>query len=168
MGPASSSARTESPSAARESACLARRLASRRCRDRASFSPRRRSAVALSALLLAFFAVTGPPVAGSPWFERGPPQARTSWRRVLGAGTALTLHGMPFTCGQRVATAAPAAVYSSLAPDAGSRLCSSGHATTSSAPSPRAPLTLPWARRPPPSALSVSWRRSGCSPCRRR
>lgn len=49
--------------------------------------------VAFGVLLLAFFAVTGPPVAGSRWFERG---AAASWRIVGGepwrAVTALTLH----------------------------------------------------------------------------
>lgn len=49
--------------------------------------------VALGVLLLAFYAVTGPPVAGSRWFERG---AAASWHIVGGepwrAVTALTLH----------------------------------------------------------------------------
>jgi membrane associated rhomboid family serine protease len=49
--------------------------------------------VAVAALLLAFFAVTGPPAAGSGWFERGAASARLivggePWRAV----TALTLH----------------------------------------------------------------------------
>ncbi len=49
--------------------------------------------VAVAALLLAFFAVTGPPAAGRRWFERGAASSRLivsgePWRAV----TALTLH----------------------------------------------------------------------------
>lgn len=63
--------------------------------------------VALGALLLAFFAVTGPPVAGSRWFERG---AAASWHIASGepwrAMTALTLHVDAFhVAGNAVATA---------------------------------------------------------------
>jgi membrane associated rhomboid family serine protease len=51
------------------------------------------SGIAAGALLLAFFAVTGPPAAGTPWFERGAAAAGRivdgePWRAV----TALTLH----------------------------------------------------------------------------
>ncbi len=59
----------------------------------ASFSLASAIGVAVGALLLAFFAVTGPPVAGSPWFERGAASSSDIvsgeyWRAV----TALTLH----------------------------------------------------------------------------
>lgn len=63
--------------------------------------------VAAAALLLAFFAVTGSPTAGSLWFERGAASARRivsgePWRAV----TALTLHvDAVHVAGNAVATA---------------------------------------------------------------
>lgn len=63
--------------------------------------------IAAGALLLAFFAVTGPPAAGSRWFEQGAASARhivrgEPWRAV----TALTLHAdAVHVAGNAVATA---------------------------------------------------------------
>ena len=63
--------------------------------------------LALGASLLGFFAVTGPPTAGSPWFERGAAASRPMlhgepWRAV----TALTLHvGTVHVVGNAIATA---------------------------------------------------------------
>src|SRR3989441_12518292 len=63
--------------------------------------------IAAGALLLAFFAVTGPPAAGSRWFEQGAASARhivrgELWRAV----TALTLHAdAVHVAGNAVATA---------------------------------------------------------------
>lgn len=73
----------------------------------ASFRLATTMGIALGALLLAFFAVTGPPVAGSHWFERG---AAAGWRIVGGqpwrAMTALTLHVDAFhAAGNAVAVA---------------------------------------------------------------
>lgn len=64
-------------------------------------------AMASGALLVLFFAVTGPPTAGSRWFERGAASARLilngePWRAV----TALTLHlGAVHIAGNALATA---------------------------------------------------------------
>src|SRR2546422_8522348 len=65
--------------------------------------------IAAGALLLAFFAVTRPPAAGSRWFEQGAASARhivrgELWRAV----TALTLHAdAVHVAGNPVATARP-------------------------------------------------------------
>ena len=73
----------------------------------ASFSLASAIGVALGALLLAFFAVTGPPAAGSLWFERGAASSSDimggeAWRAV----TALMLHVDAFhVMGNAVATA---------------------------------------------------------------
>lgn len=61
--------------------------------DAASLGVAWGSGVTVAALLLVFFAVTGPPAAGSRWFERGAASAEhmttgEPWRAI----TALTLH----------------------------------------------------------------------------
>ncbi len=77
-------------------------------------SPRTAWAVGLAvgALLLGFFTITGPPMPGSPWFERG---AAASGRMLNGepwrAVTALTLHvDAAHVIGNAIATAALLAV----------------------------------------------------------
>jgi rhomboid protease GluP len=62
--------------------------------------------VAIALLLLGFFALTGPPAAGSAWFEQGAASAEAMTREPWRAITALTLHvDAVHAAGNAVATA---------------------------------------------------------------